>query len=105
MYLKIYQDLKVKSPILTTTVLVIDKSSKRFNSNVIVLGIFPNHEIDYALEFNSLEEWLGMEVEVNTLAEFSLYDIVAHCIYEISSGGTAKPSFQNVKGKKLDFAS
>jgi TIR domain len=39
------------------------------------------------ISFSTWEEWLGMTIEAETLAEFSCADIVAACIYEMSWDG------------------
>ena len=38
----------------------------------------------FAIEFIPWAEWLGMELDEDTLKEFSAFDIVAHCLYEMT---------------------
>jgi hypothetical protein len=45
---------------------------------------FKNSEVTYGLEFIPWEEWLNMSVSEKTLKEFSLSDILAHCLYEMT---------------------
>lgn len=91
-YYKLYSKLRKTVPLGNTTKLIIDEKISRLNSVklVTVLGILSNNEIDYALEFNPWEEWLGMEVESATLAQYSGTDIVAHCLFEMVYAGNGK---------------
>ena len=43
-----------------------------------------NSEVSYALEFSPWAEWLGMEIDPATLAEFSEEAIIAHCMWEMT---------------------
>lgn len=91
-YYKLYSKLREITPSRSSTKLIIDEKISRLNSVklVTVLGILSNNEIDYALEFNPWEEWLGMEVESATLAQYSGTDIVAHCLFEMVYAGNGK---------------
>jgi hypothetical protein len=44
-------------------------------------------EAEFALEFERWAEWLGMEIDAETLAKYSPPDIVAHCLWEMTSCG------------------
>jgi hypothetical protein len=43
-----------------------------------------NAELTYALEFRSWEEWLDMEVTYEVIKEFSMPEIIAHSLYEMT---------------------
>jgi N-acetylglutamate synthase-like GNAT family acetyltransferase len=38
----------------------------------------------YAIEFTPWDEWLSMEIDSNTICEFTEHDIIAHCLYEMT---------------------
>ena len=38
----------------------------------------------YAIEFTPWNEWLSMEIDSNTISEFTEHDIIAHCLYEMT---------------------
>lgn len=38
----------------------------------------------YAIEFTPWDEWLSMEIDSNTINEFTEHDIIAHCLYEMT---------------------
>ena len=40
--------------------------------------------IRYGLEFDSWEQWLGMEIDQATQQAFSEQEIIAHCLYEMT---------------------
>jgi hypothetical protein len=106
-YYKAYSKLKQSTPIKNTTKLVIDEKISQLNyvKWVSVLGVLLNNEIDYALEFNTWEEWLGMEVDTITLAEFSKNDIIAHCLFEMAYEGNSKSGNTLRRHKVLEVAS
>ena len=41
-------------------------------------------EVSYALEFTDWQLWLAMELDSQTLIDFTLPEIAAHCLWEIS---------------------
>jgi len=41
----------------------------------------------FVLEFTPWSKWLGMELDEHTLEKFSEFDIVAHCLYEMTFFG------------------
>jgi hypothetical protein len=42
---------------------------------------------EFGLELESWNEWLGMEIEVDTLDEYLESEIIAHCLYEMTFFG------------------
>ena len=52
-----------------------------------VYGIKPSSKDAWALELTRWELWLGMEIAPSTLQRYSLSEIVAHCLYEMSFCG------------------
>jgi hypothetical protein len=41
-------------------------------------------EAEFGLELQPWNEWLGMEIEVDTLDEYLESEIIAHCLYELT---------------------
>ena len=41
-----------------------------------------NHSL--ALEFTSWDKWLGMDVDEKTLQDFTEFEIISHCLYEMT---------------------
>ena len=48
----------------------------------------------YAIEYNSWNEWLGMELTQKSLKEFTELDIIAHCLWEMTWGGYSNKEVQ-----------
>jgi hypothetical protein len=43
-----------------------------------------DREVTYGLDFKPWNEWLGMNLEPDSLAQFSHEEIVAHCLWEMT---------------------
>lgn len=87
----LYNELKSKSP-LNSQITIKLMTSRMLSINggpeiVDIVGVLPNNDLDYGIEFCSSEEWLGMDVDLNTLGAFSHSDIVSHCIFGLSGVG------------------
>jgi N-acetylglutamate synthase-like GNAT family acetyltransferase len=48
----------------------------------------------YAIEFTPWDEWLSMEIDSNTISEFTELDIIAHCLYEMTFIGFDETKIQ-----------
>ncbi len=88
---EVYNELKTKSPLNSQITLKL-MSSRAFGANrntgsVDIMGILPNNDLDYGIEFSSSEEWLGMEVDFGTISSFSNSEIIAHCLFGLSGIG------------------
>ena len=88
---EVYNELKAKSPLNSQITLKLI-SSRAFGVNrnagsVDIMGVLPNNDLDYGIEFSSSEEWLGMEVDFSTISSFSNSEIIAHCIFGLSGIG------------------
>jgi hypothetical protein len=57
-----------------------------------------NKEITYALEMVCWEEWLDMNISLDIIKNFSMPEIIAHCIYEMTFMGFSQKQIQG----KLD---
>ena len=48
----------------------------------------------YAIEFVKWENWLGMEIAPETLENFNVLEIIAHCLYEMTFCGYEQDEIQ-----------
>jgi hypothetical protein len=48
----------------------------------------------YALEFESWENWLGMEIAPETIARFNELEIISHCLFEMTFCGYEQEEIQ-----------
>jgi len=46
-----------------------------------------NQEVSYGIEFTDWAEWLGMEIDPETLSNYSEVDILGHCLWEMTFYG------------------
>jgi hypothetical protein len=53
-------------------------------------------EVTFGLDFKPWNEWLGMNLEPNSLEEFSFEEIVAHCLWEMTFYGFDQTTIQTV---------
>ena len=53
-----------------------------------------NTEVTYALEMESWEKWLDMNIETKVMAEFSIVEIVAACLYEMTFLGLTQEKIE-----------
>jgi len=55
------------------------------------------NEIHYALDLCSWEEWLGMDIDIDTLRDYTKEEIVAHCLYEMTFCGFTQDAVTDLK--------
>ena len=46
-----------------------------------------NQEVSYGIEFVEWEEWIGMDIDSGSLSKYSVSDILAHCLWEMTFYG------------------
>ena len=63
----------------------LDENSN-FTSFIEVFGV-DSESTFVALEFVPWRKWLGMSIEVKTLAHFKALEIIAHCLFEMTFVG------------------
>jgi len=51
-------------------------------------------EVGFALEFEPWEQWLGMEIDPQTLRDYTAPQIVAHCLWEMALHGFEQSEIQ-----------
>ena len=57
-----------------------------------------NSETSFALDLVPWEEWLGMELDLATLEVYSGFDIIAHCLWEMTFFGLSSSSRSETTG-------
>lgn len=92
-YEKVFDDLKFLESTDTEISIVISWVKDDFDNQeyVDVSGCeridtqLPNEENhSLALEFTSWDKWLGMDVDEKTLEDFTEFEIISHCLYEMT---------------------
>lgn len=92
-YEKVYNDLLLMKPKSQNISIVLSLHTDEFDNTEYVdvsgKNNFPEednneHTFSLALEFAAWREWLGMDIEEDTLQNFSKLEIIAHCLYEMT---------------------
>lgn len=67
------------------------------------MGILINNKttISYALDFTPWEEWLGMDIDKESLQAFPETEIISHCLYEMTFYGFTQKKIQK-EWKKIE---
>jgi hypothetical protein len=93
-YQKVFQKLKTLSPAQTDIQLQIDLvySEHAGEFHIETKSLRPGEPSTktgspFVLEFTPWSEWLGMELNSESLQNFSEFDIIAHCLYEMTFFG------------------
>ncbi len=53
-----------------------------------------NAETNFSLAFESWEQWLGMEIDLETLQAYAAPQVVAHCLWEMTFHGLEQSQIQ-----------
>lgn len=106
-YEKVFSELKLLKAIKTDIIILFSKEWNKFDKleYIHVSGYDRNKENPnnktietLAIEFSPWEEWLGMEIDKETLNSFSEIEILCHCLYEMTFFGFNQSKIK----KKLD---
>ena len=46
-----------------------------------------NQEVSYGIEFEDWKKWLGMDIDLGSISNYSETDIIAHCLWEMTFYG------------------
>ena len=91
-YKQIFEMLKDRTPANTETEIILQQCYDDENgeeSYIDVSGRDPNAGKDeltdrLAIEFTPWNEWLGMTISNETLADFNELEIISHCLFEMT---------------------
>lgn len=64
------------------------------DENMRMTGLAGEEEVPWAIEFRPWEEWLGMEVDPETLQQLDEVDILVHCLWEMTFCGFEQETIQ-----------
>ena len=53
-----------------------------------------NQEMSYGIEFVEWEEWIGMDIDQESLSKYSAADILVHCLWEMTFYGYTQEAIQ-----------
>lgn len=70
-----------------------------------VYGAKVNDDERYSLSFSPWSEWLASEIHETSMAMYSQYNIVAHCLFEMTFHGFTEQSiadFKNELSKRIE---
>jgi len=56
----------------------------------------------FVLEFTPWSKWLGMELDIKTLEKFSEFDIIAHCLYEMTFFGFTQEDIKTAEEEIIE---
>ena len=65
-------------------------------------GLAGEDEVSWAIEFCPWEEWLGMEIDPETLQQLDEVDILVHCLWEMTFCGFEQETIQQEYKQILD---
>ena len=90
-YEDVFHKLNLMSPINEDKSIIISNEKDDFDDEeyVDVSGKYNNpqneqEDFSQALEYSPWNEWLGMDIEKQSLLNFSELEIIAHCLYEMT---------------------
>jgi hypothetical protein len=95
-YEKVFNELKHLTPVETDVTILVSREFDDFDKQEYahVSGYYnnpqkSNNEItdSLAIEFTPWEKWLGMDVDTNSLQNFTTVEIICHCLFEMSFFG------------------
>lgn len=108
-YRRVFEKLQglspVQSPLRLLIQLVYSEHTQEFH--IEMKGIGPDQKDGgtgslFGLEFTPWEKWLGMELAAKTLEDFSEFDILAHCLYEMTLFGFTQDDIKAVEEKMME---
>jgi len=92
-YEKVFNNLRIMKPIKTDITILVNNEFDDFDKqeyvNVSGYKNIPNRSINdltdsLALEFTPWEEWLGMDIDNDSLSVFPELEIICHCLFEMT---------------------
>jgi len=115
-YEKVFNELRIMQPLsgnMTIDVSLVDDDYDN-TQYVDVSGYYTNpsertneYFNSLAIEFVPWSEWLGMEIDKNSLENFTELEIIAHCLHEMTYAGFEQVEIQaqmdDIKQTKVDY--
>ena len=60
---------------------------KEENPEILKDDKIGNQEVSYGIEFVDWKKWLGMDIDLGSISNYSETDIIAHCLWEMTFYG------------------
>ena len=91
-YEKVFNELKIMVPVENNITILLNNIIDEFdNEEYVDVNGYNNDGTkasefsdSLALEFTPWDKWLGMEIDKNNLIEFSEFEIICHCLFEMT---------------------
>lgn len=101
-YAKAIKELTILKPHTEKMQILIEKGYNIFDKKYYchVCAIDKNKQT-YAIEFEPWNNWLGMEIHIDSLKNYTELDIICHCLYEMTFTGFSNKEVKNEKDKLL----
>jgi len=102
-YEKVFNALQLMEPVDCDISIIVSNEQDAFDGleyvNVSGRENNPKEDPDkltdsLAIEFTPWNEWLGMDIDENTLQDFTELEIIAHCLYEMTFMGFEEAEIQ-----------
>jgi hypothetical protein len=112
-YANVFDQLKYLSPKESNITIIISNEIDCFDNEqyVSVSGYYDskkeitnNLTESLALEFTPWDEWLGMNIDHSSLQDFSSYEIICHCLQEMTFMGFNQEEIKNELDKIKEVA-
>lgn len=105
-YANVYEYLWQIEPVDTETVIHIEKTKDDFEPELYYDHLYGKKQEDdgvtYGLSYCPWEEWLGMEIASETMADYTECEIVAICLYEMTWAGFDEKTIDSFVKKFLE---
>jgi len=86
-YEKVLEELKTLTPQDSELIIIMEHVVEDHDEWDNIHALDPTDNETYAIEFTPWEEWLGMEIDWKSLAEFGPQRLLAMCIWEMTWAG------------------
>lgn len=86
-YKKVFNELLDLKPKESDCILKIEHVKNDDEEYEDVFGKSKDDDQNYGVEFTPWQEWLGMDIDIETLNKYSKPSIIANCIYEMTFFG------------------
>jgi hypothetical protein len=98
--LKTLRKLEAQKPEENITIIVEDFSKKREGEEITwfeVTGFDPENEYYYGISMMPWEKWLGMEINPDSIKNYSLEDLLVHILWEMTYYGFTQEEIDKMK--------
>lgn len=104
-YEKVFNELKILKPVDSEISIIVSNEIDEYdNEKYINVSGYDNSKTSssnneltdsLALEFTSWNEWLGMDIDQDSLKNFSHLELICHCLHEMTFMGFSQEEIKN----------